>query len=182
VQLSQLFDRVLSKTRGLGLLGLPIWLVQTFLMAGTLKLSDGAIAPDWFMMLDFPWPQLCLSAQTNWVMAGVGETVLGVAILLGVASRFAALGLIYITWVAVYTVHFDLGWAGWNQIETDAGQGFKVPLMLAIMLFAVLTQGAGKYALDAWLRRANRSALQPGTTCPCLWIGLSGPANGGGPC
>jgi len=25
---------------------------------------------------------------------------------------------------AVYSVHFDLGWAGWNQIETDDGQGF----------------------------------------------------------
>lgn len=154
-QLSQLYERLVSRADGLGLLALRIWLGQTFLMAGLLKLGDGAIAPDWFKTLDFPWPQLWLSAQTNWVMAGIGETVLGAAILLGVASRFAAVGLIYITWVAVYTVHFDLGWAGWNQIETDQGQGFMVPLMLAIMLMAIVTQGAGQWSVDGWWCRAR---------------------------
>lgn len=154
-------NHVLERSDGLGLLGLRLWLGQTFLLAGILKLSDGAIAPDWFTALDFPWPQLLLSAQTNWVMAGLGETVLGAAILLGVASRLAALGLIYITWVAVYTVHFDLGWAGWNQIETDHGQGFMVPLMLALMLLAVVTQGAGQWSIDGWWR-ASRAARSSG--------------------
>jgi len=46
-------------------------------------------------------------------------------------------------------VHFDLGWAGWRAIETDEGLGFKVPLMLGLMLFAVLTQGPGRFSLDA---------------------------------
>lgn len=58
-------------------------------------------------------------------------------------------------------MHFDLGWAGWNQIETEQGQGFKVPLMLALMLLAVLTQGGGQYALDAWRRRARKHLLKP---------------------
>lgn len=161
----------LEHTDGLGLLGLRLWLGQTFLLAGILKLSDGALAPDWFKVLDFPWPQLWLSAQTNWVMAGVGETVLGAAILLGVASRFAALGLIYITWVAVYTVHFDLRWAGWNQIETEQGQGFMVPLMLGLMLLAVVTQGAGQWSIDGWwrTRRTARSggfASEGASTAP----------------
>jgi putative oxidoreductase len=69
------------------------------------------------------------------------------AVLIGFYSRLAAIGLLFITYVAVYTVHFDLGWAGWNQIETDAGLGFKVPLMLAIMLFAIVTQGGGRYSI-----------------------------------
>lgn len=150
-------NSLLERGDGIGLLGLRIWLGQTFLLAGILKLGDGALAPDWFKVLDFPWPQLLLSAQTNWVMAGVGETLLGAAILLGVASRIAALGLIYITWVAVYTVHFDLGWAGWNQIETEQGQGFMVPLMLALMLLAIVTQGAGQWSVDGWWR-ARRAA------------------------
>jgi putative oxidoreductase len=153
-------NQLLERGDGLGLLGLRLWLAQTFLMAGLLKLSDGAIAPDWFLALHFPWPQQLMSAQVNWVMAGLGETVLGAAILVGVASRFAALGLIYITWVAVYTVHFDLGWAGWNQIETEQGQGFMVPLMLALMLLAVATQGAGQWSIDGWWR-ARRAARFP---------------------
>jgi putative oxidoreductase len=82
--------------------------------------------------------------------------------MLGLFSRFAALGLLYITYVAVNTVHFDLGWAGWNQIETESGLGFKVPLMVAIMLFAVLTQGAGRYALDALRPGIGRARAQAG--------------------
>jgi putative oxidoreductase len=94
-----------------------------------------------------------LPADTNWVLAGYGELLLSMALLLGLSSRLAALGLLYITFVAVYTVHFDLGWAGWNQIEGDEGLGFKVPLMMALMLLAVLTQGPGRYAADAWVAR-----------------------------
>ena len=105
--------------------------------------------------------------DVNWASAGLGEVVLGGALLLGLFSRLSALGLLFITWVAVYTVHFDLGWAGWNQIEADGGQGFKVPLMLAVMIVSVLLQGAGRLSLDAWLsnrwvRRGHdtRAAIQ----------------------
>ena len=84
------------------------------------------------------------------------NTLDGIGLLLGLGSRLAALGLLYVTWVAVYTVHFDLGWSGWNQIDTDAGQGFKVPLMIAAMLMVVCTQGGGRYALDVCLPRNER--------------------------
>jgi len=145
----------------LGLLGLRLFAGQEFLLAGWTKLSGGLQAPAWFAGLDFPAPLGLLGPQLNWLAAGSGELLLGSALILGLGSRLAALGLLYITWVAVYTVHFDLGWAGWNQIETEQGLGYKVPLMLALMLFAVLTQGGGQYALDAWRRRARRHALQP---------------------
>ena len=75
------------------------------------------------------------------------------ALIIGLASRIAALGLIFITYVAVYSVHFDLGWAGWNQIDSDDGLGFKVPLMLGIMLVAIVSQGAGRWSLDRCCHR-----------------------------
>ncbi len=140
----------------IGLLALRLWAGQEFLLAGYTKLSGGLSAPSWFASLVFPFPNNLLSVDVNWVAAGVGEVSLGLAIVLGLGSRLAAIGLLYITYVAVYTVHFDLGWAGWNQIETEAGQGFKVPLMLAFMLLTILTQGGGQYALDAWLNRIRR--------------------------
>lgn len=133
----------------LGLLALRLWVGYEFLTAGYTKLAGGFTAPEWFAGLVFPVPHHLLGADLNWVLAGVGEVLLGALLVLGLGSRLAALGLLYITYVAVYTVHFDLGWAGWNQIDTEAGQGFKVPLMLAVMLLAVFTQGGGKYALDA---------------------------------
>lgn len=136
-----------AKIHDLGLLALRVWAGQEFLVAGYTKLSGGIHAPKWFAGLQFPFPLHLLPADINWVTAGLGETVFGMALLIGLYSRLAALGLLFITFVAVYTVHFDLGWTGWNQIETDAGLGFKVPLMLAVMLFAIFTQGGGRYSL-----------------------------------
>jgi putative oxidoreductase len=139
--------KLTQKTRDLGLLALRIFVGQEFLLAGYTKLSGGVQAPDWFSGLMFPFPLQILGPDLNWVTAGVGEITFGLAVLIGFYSRLAAIGLLFITYVAVYTVHFDLGWAGWNQIETDAGLGFKVPLMLAIMLFAIVTQGGGRYSI-----------------------------------
>jgi putative oxidoreductase len=139
------------------LLALRVWVGQEFLLAGWTKLAGGWQVPQWFADLTFPWPQVLLDAQFNWVLAGVGELALGLAVLLGLCTRWAALGLLYVTFVAVAAVHFELGWAGWNQIETDAGQGFKVPLMLALMLWALLMQGGGRLSLS-WVWPGGRHA------------------------
>ncbi len=138
---------------GSGLLLLRAWAGQEFLLAGLTKLQGGLHAPEWFAALDFPFPLHWLTADLNWLVAGIGETVLAIALLVGFGARLAALGLLYITYVAVWTVHFDLGWQGWNEIQTEQGLGFKVPLMLAVMLMAILTQGSGHFSLDAWMRR-----------------------------
>lgn len=156
--------KALEHADGIGLLALRLWVAQEFVMAGWGKLASGVHAPEWFAALDFPFPLQFLPADANWVSAGMGELVLGLALLLGLFSRLAALGLLFITYVAVHTVHFDLGWAGWNQIETDQGQGFKVPLTLALMLLAILTQGAGRFAFDAMMRRTG--ARHPAGTAP----------------
>lgn len=154
-------QRVSQSLQDLGLLGLRLFAGQEFLLAGWTKLSGGLQPPDWFSGLAFPFPHGLLGPQPNWLVAGAGELLLGAALMLGLFSRLAALGLLYITYIAVYTVHFDLGWAGWNQIETEQGLGFKVPLMLGLMLLAIVTQGDGQYTVDAWRRRARTQALKP---------------------
>lgn len=146
-------EQVLERLNGLGPLTVRLWLSQEFITAGWRKLSGGPIAPDWFAELAFPFPVSLLPADVNWLAAGLGEVVLGTLLMPGVLSRLAALGLLFITWVAVYTVHFELGWAGWNQIDSDAGQGFKVPLIMAAMLLVIVTQGAGRFSVDAWNAR-----------------------------
>lgn len=145
------FDaRAAQALDGLGLLALRAWLAQEFFLAGQTKLAGGTPAPDWFAALAFPFPQSLLPPDVNWLLAGSGECVLAVALLLGCFTRFVALGLLYIAWVAIISVHADLGWAGWNQIETEQGQGFKVPLMMAVMLFALAARGGGRFALERW--------------------------------
>lgn len=143
-------EKALEAAADLGLLGLRVWVAQEFIQSGLVKVSGGWQAPEWFAQLDFPPLVAWLGPNLNWAVAGLGELALGAALLLGLFSRASAVGLLFITWVAVYTVHFDLGWVGWNQIETEQGQGFKVPLMLGLMLLAIVTQGPGRYAVDAW--------------------------------
>jgi putative oxidoreductase len=142
---------LIQKTRapvdGTGLLLLRLAVGYEFAFAGWIKLQN-LTPPEWFAALHFPRPHTLLSVQVNWVSAGVLESMLGIALILGLYSRISSLALLYVTYIAVYTVHFDLGWAGWNQIETDEGLGFKVPLMLGLMLFTVLTQGPGRFSLD----------------------------------
>jgi putative oxidoreductase len=154
---NKVLERTAAPLHDLGLLALRLWVGQEFLLAAWTKVSAGAQAPEWFAGLNFPWPQALLPANANWVLAGYGELLLSIALLLGLSSRVAALGLLYITFVAVYTVHFDLGWAGWNQIEGVEGMGFKVPLMLGLMLLAVFTQGPGRYALDTLVGRRGKA-------------------------
>ena len=154
-------QRLPRTLEGLGLLALRVWLAQEFLQAGWIKLSAGWQAPEWFSQLAFPGPLAWLPANVNWVSAGMLEVLGGLAVLLGWQTRLAACALLFVTYVAVATVHFDLGWAGWNQIDTEAGQGFKVPLMLAAMLWTLLCQGAGRWALDARLSRAANAASSP---------------------
>ncbi len=140
---------------GLGPLGpllLRLWLAQEFIQAGWNKLSAGGTAPDWFRELAFPLPVSLLPADLNWLSAGLLETGLGLLLLLGLFGRLASLGLLFVTWVAVYSVHFDLGWAGRTTIETEDGLGLKVPLMIGLMLLALLAGGMGKWSLDEWLR------------------------------
>lgn len=139
---------------GWGLLALRLWLGQEFILAGWTKLSSGLTAPEWFAGLDYPFPVSLLPPDLNWVVAGTGELVLGALVVVGLLTRLSASGLLFITWVAVYTVHFDLGWAGWNQIDSSDGLGYKVPLMMGVMLLALITQGAGRQSLDALRKRA----------------------------
>ncbi|CAJ47772.1 putative membrane protein, partial [Bordetella avium 197N] len=142
----------------LALLLLRLWAGWEFARAGWIKLSGGWQAPQWFSGLDMPVPQAWLPADLNWIAAGGLELFCGLALLLGVFTRWASAILIYVTIVAVYAVHFDLGWAGWNQIDTADGLGFKVPLMLGLMLFVLFACGPGDYALDRVANRAGKRA------------------------
>jgi len=147
------YEQLRPKLSDLSLLILRVWVGQEFLVSGYTKLSGGFTPPEWFVQLDFPFPHGVLGPTLNWGIAGVSEIGFGSALILGLGARIAALALMYITYIAIYTVHFDLGWAGWNLIEADAGNGFKVPLMIAVMLLTLLGQGAGNWSIDAVLCR-----------------------------
>lgn len=143
--------RARSALAPVGTLALRAWLAQEFILAGWTKWQGGLTPPEWFAQLPFPGPLSWLPAQANWLSVMGLELLLGTALLLGAFTRWAAAGLMFITAVAIWTVHADLGWSGWNQIETEMGQGFKLPLMMMVMMTALIGQGGGRFSLDgAW--------------------------------
>ena len=92
----------------LGPLGLRLYLVPVFWIAGTNKLGgmDNVIAwfgnPDWGLGLPFP-------ALMAWL--AVGAEVLGaIALLLGLAMRWFCIPLMVTMLVAAFTVHWKNGW------------------------------------------------------------------------
>lgn len=105
-------NRMLNRTQALGFLAplaLRLYLVPVFWMAGTKKLQnmEGTIAwfgnPDWGLGLPMP-------ALMAWA-ASLSETIGAVLLLLGLATRWAAIPLMVTMVVAAWTVHIPHGWA-----------------------------------------------------------------------
>ena len=102
----------------LGPLGLRLYLVPVFWVAGTNKLGgmDNVIAwfgnPDWGLGLPFP-------ALMAWLATGA-EVLGAIALLLGLALRFFCIPLMITMLVAAFAVHWKNGW----QAVADAQSPF----------------------------------------------------------
>ena len=85
-----------------------------------------------------------------WALA-LTEFLGGVAVLVGLFTRFAAFGIAVVMLVAIITVH------GKNGLFLSNG-GFEFALALIAMALSLIASGAGKFSLD-WLisqRQKNR--------------------------
>lgn len=118
----------------LGLLLLRLGLAAVFLQAGISKLSNIAGITGFFASLG-------LGVFFVYLVALV-ETLGGLAILLGVWTRWAGILLAIDMLFAIILVKGALGFAG-------AGYRFELILLLASL--AVVFSGAGKYALMNWM-------------------------------
>ena len=76
----------------------------------------------------------------------VGGTGLPALLIVGLATRLSALGLMVVTAVAWSAVHAGLGY---NVCDN----GYKMALIYLVVLFPVLLQGAGRLSLDALLKK-----------------------------
>lgn len=149
-----LLDRIGSWLPQLALRAIVGW---EFFEAGLAKLGG----ENWFaaVQADFPFPFSVLPVDLSWFMATWTELVGGIAIWLGLATRFWAAGLVILTIVAIAGVHWPAEWhtlSGlWQGYAiTDKGFGnFKLPLILLVMLMPLLLSGAGKASLDHLIRR-----------------------------
>ncbi|MFM2343435.1 MAG: hypothetical protein RLZZ210_43 [Pseudomonadota bacterium] len=120
---------------------------------------------NWFAEISFPFPFNLLSANINWHLAMGFELIGGIALFLGLATRFFSFNLIIITIVAMISVHFSDKWHSLSDVltgyrildEQNDGLGnYKLPLIFLIMFLPLLSLGSGKISLDYLFKKCYK--------------------------
>jgi putative oxidoreductase len=158
---------------GLAALGLRLYLVPVFWMAGTQKIAgmDNTIAwfgnTEWGLGLPFPTVLAYLAAYT--------EAIGALLLLIGLATRWITIPLMVTMLVAIFAVHWDQGWAAIADSSADEvavrlgaareilaehgnmawltekgnfvvlNNGIEFAVTYLLMLFTLLFTGGGRY-------------------------------------
>lgn len=141
----------------LGFVALRLVLGWEFLEAGLEKWRG----ENWFVDIQerFPFPFDRVPPELSWHLATGFEIVGGVALILGLGTRFVAVSLFVLTVVAIAAVHWPGDWMGLGDllqgyVITDMGKGnFKLPVIYLAMLLPLIFAGPGRLSVDGWLRR-----------------------------
>jgi putative oxidoreductase len=128
-----------------------------FFEAGREKLNGS----NWFDGIrdQFPFPFDIVPTALSWQIATWFELVGAVCLWLGLATRFWAFNLLFLTFVATAAVHWPDMWSMWSDLLkgyaiSDHGHGnFKLPLLFVVMLLPLVFTGAGKLSLDHLVAR-----------------------------
>ncbi len=128
-----------------------------FFEAGREKLNGS----NWFDGIrdQFPFPFDIVPTALSWQIATWFELVGAVCLWLGLATRFWAFNLLFLTFVATAAVHWPDMWSMWSDLLkgyaiSDDGHGnFKLPLLFVVMLLPLVFTGPGKLSLDHLVAR-----------------------------
>lgn len=140
-------DRLDLSGSWVGLLGIRLLLAWEFGVAGLEKLQG----ENWFGEIqgDFPFPFNLVPVDVSWFLATWTELLGAAALVIGLGTRFWAAGLLVLDVVAWASVHAG---NGYNVCDN----GWKLPLMYAVMLLPLLLSGPGRASLDHWFRQTLR--------------------------
>jgi putative oxidoreductase len=124
-------------------LAVPFWKSGILKWNGFLQLSDVAVAlfTDEFMLhlpggpYHYPVPTVMA------FLSGCGEIMFPVLLVLGLGTRFAALGLLFMTLV----------------VELTVPDGWPIHLTWAAMALGIIAWGPGLVSIDGWFTKVYRS-------------------------
>ena len=121
-------------------LAVPFWKSGILKWAGFLKLSDTAITlfTDEFMLHLPGGPYHYPAPAVMAFLSGCAEITFPVLLALGFATRFAALGLLFMTVI----------------VELTVPDGWPIHITWAAMALAIMAYGPGRASVDHLLRRA----------------------------
>jgi putative oxidoreductase len=129
---------------GIGLLVLRVVLGVIFIGHGAQKLFGSFGGPRISGFASVLEQMGVKPARPMAILAGLAEFVGGILMILGFLTPLAALALIVVMTVAVFTVHLKNGFFATNG-------GYEFNLALAGMALTLLITGAGAYSLDSVL-------------------------------
>jgi putative oxidoreductase len=121
-------------------LAVPFWKSGILKWDGFLRLNDTAVTlfTDEFMLHlpggPYPYPAPAVMA----FLSGCAEITFPILLVLGFATRFAALGLLFMTLV----------------VELTVPDGWPIHITWAAMALAIMAWGPGRVSLDFVIRRA----------------------------
>lgn len=155
-QINRLFGSIDLIGIWLGLLSLRILLGWDYFESGLEKFHG----TNWFMDIQdkFPFPFNVVAPEISWQMATWFELIGGIALVLGLATRFFSVSLIILTVVAIASVHWPESWGTFGELMkgyvfTDRGYGnFKLPVIFIGMLIPLVLLGPGRFSLDHLIR------------------------------
>ena len=123
-------------------LAVPFWKSGSLKWAGFLKLDDTAVTlfTDEFMLHLPGGPYHYPAPTTMAFLSGCGEITLSVLLVLGLATRFAALGLLFMTLI----------------IELTVPDGWPIHITWAAMALGIMAWGPGRISIDHLVSRIFR--------------------------
>ena len=141
----------------LAMLSLRILLGWDFFESGLEKFHG----ENWFMDIQdkFPFPLSLVAPEISWQMATWFELLGGIALVIGLGTRFFSVSLFVLTLVAIASVHWPETWMNFSEllqgyVFTDKGFGnFKLPVLFLGMLLPLTLLGPGRFSIDHLLRR-----------------------------
>ena len=104
------------------------------------KWADIHSVAEWFGSLGIPAPTLQAYLAATTEMAGT------FLLILGLGTRLISLPLIITMLVAIKTVHWENGFPAGDN-------GYEIPLYFILMLFTLVSFGAGKLSLDHFIKK-----------------------------
>lgn len=142
----------------IGLLALRILLGWEYFESGREKYRG----ENWFADIQdrFPAPFNLVPPEISWQMATWFELVGGIALVIGLGTRFFGVALFILTIVAIASVHWPAAWTTFGEllkgyVITDQGHGnFKLPVIFMAMLLPLIFSGPGRLSIDALIRRS----------------------------
>ena len=115
-------------------------------VAGVIMLAHGikhargrAKTANWFGSIGFRMPDL------QWFASTATEIGVGILLIVGLGTSFAAAGLVAVMVVAFWTVHRDAGF--WVTARPD--EGWEYVLVLGSVGLAIAIAGPGAFSIDA---------------------------------